>query len=415
MLHPFSFILLRSPLQSLQKAYHFSEHIQAMLEEGLYLSSPDFWNELQKKEELSAKDKAKLELTFAKYWLRSCTRCTPYGTFAGSFLAPVTTEETNFILNESHQHIRSTRLDMNYMIEILQELVQLPQIKDHINLFTNNSLYELPGSFRYAEYAIKNNNRNYQLTSIEKTDYIQDILKHAQNGATIHALANLLLSTKDVTEEEATDFILSLWDSQVLVSEMEPCITGKEPLDQLITQLETYPEVENILSQLKKIQHLIRHPQQGVNYYKEIELELKKLDRVKEIPKNTLQVDLFLSAQSSNISKELTNAIVKQAEDLMYLSRQGKNAELEDFKTKFQSKYKDAEVPLSIALDADLGIGYAGVNDASAGGSELIDDLIAGGSMTEQASDFNYIQKYTLTKYYDYLKNKKPFIQSRGR
>ncbi len=411
MLHPFQFILLRSPLQSLQKAYHFSENIQPMLEEGLYLSSPDFWNELQKKEELTGKDKAKLELTFAKYWLRSCTRCTPYGTFAGSFLSTLTEEETSLILNESSQHIRSTRLDMNYMIGILQELVQLPQIRDQLKLFTNNSLYELPGSFRYAEYFIKNNNRNYQLTSIEKTDYIQDVLKCAQNGATIDELTKLLITTKNVNEEEAKDFIASLWDSQLLVPELEPCITGKEPLDQLIIQLEAFPGVEDLLSQLKKIQYLIQNPKQGVNYYQEIELKLKNLGMVKEIPKNTLQVDLFLSTQNSSINKELTDTIVKQAEDLMYLSRKGKNAELDEFKTKFYSKYEDAEVPLSIALDADLGIGYAGVHDGSAGGGELIDDLAVGGGTMERMSTVDYIQDYTVSKYYDYLKNQKPFIE----
>ncbi|WP_118952509.1 lantibiotic dehydratase [Taibaiella helva] len=410
MLQHFSNILLRTPLQSLKLSYRPLSGTSPIFQEGLYLSSPEYWNEFLKRDELKGKDKEKLELSFAKYWLRSCSRCTPYGTFAGSLMVPVTDEDTNITLADNSTHMRRLRLDMNYLSGIIQMLEQQPELQEQLKFYTNNSLYELPDGFRYAEYTIDNNTRSYHLTSIEKTDYIKAVLERAQQGAGISGLAMLIRSMEDVTEEEAREFILSMIQSQLLISELEPCVTGKEPLDQLIDQLQAFTGVEEVLSKLKEIQAMIREPKEGVAYLREIEQRLKDLGLALEVPKNTLQTDLYLSVAQNSVSKDLIEAVVKQAEELTVLARQGKNGELEDFKKNFFNRYEEGEVPLAIILDADLGLGYAGVRDESAGGGPLVDDIgYAGGG--GGGGEFDYLQQYTLGKYNDYLKHKKPFIE----
>ena len=52
MLHHFSNVLLRTPLQSLKQSYRPEEATIAIFREGLYLSSPEYWNELQKRDQL---------------------------------------------------------------------------------------------------------------------------------------------------------------------------------------------------------------------------------------------------------------------------------------------------------------------------------------------------------------------------
>ncbi len=410
MLQHFSNILLRTPLQSLNLAYRPSATTSAIFEEGLYLSSPEYWKEFQKRAELTGKNKEKLELSFAKYWLRSCSRCTPYGTFAGSAMAAIADEDTRLSLGENNIHTRRLRLDMNYMSGIIQVLEQQPALQEQLRFFTNNSLYELPDGFRYAEYTIENNTRNYHLTSIEKTDYIKTVLERAKTGASIHELSALLLTMEDVTEEEAKDFILSMIQSQLLISELEPCVTGKEPLDQLIDQLEAFKGIDEVLGRLKKIQAFIQKPEEGVAFYQRIEQELMDLGLALEVPKNTLQADLFLAVDKTTINKDLVGKIAGQAEALTVLARQMKNSELEEFKKNFYNRYEEGEVPLAIVLDADLGLGYAGVRDESAGGGPMVDDIGFAGS-GGGGSEFDYIQQYTLSKYNDYLKHKKAFIE----
>lgn len=397
-------------MQSLKLAYRPLPVTSPIFQEGLYLSSPEYWNEFLKREELKGKDKEKLELSFAKYWLRSCSRCTPYGTFAGSLMVPVQEAATDITLADNNTHIRRLRLDMNYLSGIIQVLEQQPELQEQLKYYTNNSLYELPDGFRYAEYTIDNNMRSYHLTSIEKTEYIKTVLERAQEGARISELAGLIREQEDVTDEEAREFIISMIQSQLLISELEPCVTGQEPLDQLIDQLVAFTGVEEVLAKLKHIQNMIQEPKEGVAYLQEIEQALKDLGLTLEVPKNTLQTDLFLAAGQNAISKELIEAVVTQAEELTVLARQGKNGELEEFKKNFYNRYEEGEVPLAVILDADLGLGYAGVRDESAGGGPMIDDIGYAGQGGGGA-EFDYIQQYTLGKYNDYLKHKKSCIE----
>jgi thiopeptide-type bacteriocin biosynthesis protein len=377
----------------------------------MYLSSSDFWQEFQKRQILSGKEREKITRAFSKYWLRSCTRCTPYGTFAGNSIVNITEGETSIILGESDQHSRHIRLDMNYIAEIIQSLLQLPHIRQQIKFFPNNSLYELPTSYRYAEYFIQNNSRKYELTSVEKTNYLKGILEYAETGVRMEELILFLAKSEGVEKEEANDFILHLLESQLLVSELEPSVTGTEPFNSLIEQLESLQGVDEIVLQCKEIQECITHPRQGVDYYQGIERQLGILGLVAAPPKNILQVDLSLHTQQNVLNKDLSDAIVKQIADLFPLAFQNKKGALEKFKDKFYAKFEEAEIALSIALDVDLGIAYANVNEDSADANEVIDNLAIAGVAVNSDAEFTITQKYTLYKYDDYLTNKKSFIE----
>lgn len=427
-------ILIRTPLQSLQKAYMCLPQPNTLFEEGLYLSSPEFWQEYQKwqgyqkndslksknspeekgspedKKSLKSKPLEKLDRAFTKYWLRSCTRCTPYATFAGCTLAEVSDDDTRIILQANHLHIRKLRLDMNYMTQIIQAILKIPSILQQLKFYPNNSIYEVSTGFRYVEYSIQNNIRHYQLTSIAKTTYLQSILALANNGVTAGTMRDLLMQEANASQDEADEFIMDLWQSQLIVSELEPAVTGPEPLNQLIVQLSNLQHADALLSPLKMIQGLIQNPGEGVAYYKCLEEKLKNLDIAVEIPKNTLQVDLYLSTQNCRFNKDLINTIVRQAQDLMFLARKVQNTDLTNFRTRFFEKYENTEVPLSVALDADLGIGYSNVTDELAGGGALINDLQTGPGAKKISVDIDYIQQYTLTKYNDYLQYDRTFI-----
>jgi lantibiotic biosynthesis protein len=353
MLHPFSHIQLRSPVQSLREACNMPPESNTIFQEGLYLSSPEFWKEFQKKGQLSEKEKKKIDLSYAKYWLRSCARCTPYGTFAGSAMIPITEEASLLELQQSSRHRRSLRLDMNYLAEIVHALVQIPAIREQIKFISNNSIYPTSDGYRYAEYSTGDNTRIYHLTFIEKAPYIAALLTRAARGATLNELSQTLMNIENVTGEEAISFIIDLWQSQLLIAGLEPAVTGAEPLDQLITHLENIPDLPELLTKFKEIQYLLNHPEEGVNFYVSVEEKLQNLGLNVTVPKNTLQADLFLAVKEGHISQELVAAIVQQAGELKALSRQVKNEDLQDFKTKFHARYEEAEIPLSIALDVD--------------------------------------------------------------
>src|SRR5690606_19754355 len=151
-------ILLRTPLQSLSKSYDFDkEKVNQLFEDGLYISSPEFYNEyIKNKEKTDIQKKEKLELSFAKYWLRSSSRCTPFGTFAGSALIPIQksteTIQNRITLNDISSYKRHIRLDMNYISDFINILLQSEVVREQVLFFPNNSIYKIDDKFRYVEY-----------------------------------------------------------------------------------------------------------------------------------------------------------------------------------------------------------------------------------------------------------------------
>ena len=57
MIHPFPFLLVRTPLQSLGKVYDFAGKMEPVMEEGIYLSSSEFWSGFQKQREIKQEGK----------------------------------------------------------------------------------------------------------------------------------------------------------------------------------------------------------------------------------------------------------------------------------------------------------------------------------------------------------------------
>jgi lantibiotic biosynthesis protein len=313
------------------------------------------------------------------------------------------------ILNLNTEHLRVVRIDTACINQITEALNKLPLLQSQVKYTTNNSLYKAQGNSRFAEYKIVNDTKIYTLVAIQNSGYINSITELSDTGAFMHQFVNLLVKNYDVTSDEAGDFFSALCSKQVLIPEIEPNVTGIDPLDELLHILENFTGVENIKNKLAGIKTLLKNKRGGISLYKEIEDEIKKMELAEPLPKNLLQVDMYLSAQKNEINRELINSISGQVEDLLVLSKKGDNEDLGEFIRKFCLKYEDAEIALSIALDSEMGIGFAGVSEV-ASSADLINDLAIGETGTAQI-DFNFIQKFASGKYNSYLHGTKDEIE----
>lgn len=405
MIYTFSYVLLRSPIASIAAAYDETQKMPGLFDEGLYLSSPTLHTERQRLDALSPKDREKADLAVAKYRIRASSRCTPFATLAGSLLVPITDGASGIVLGEPEQHVKRLRVDMNYLSGIIAALVKDPGLRTRMQFFVNNSLYETPDAFRYAEYVLRDDVRNYDLTSVESALYLRSVLERAATGATMHTLSALLEASEGVSPEEALAFIASLIDAQILVSELEPCITGADPLERLVEQLRPWPEAATPLRGLEDSLRLIR----AAGRYQAIEQALASAAGPSASTKNALQVDLYLHASERHISEASIRTVVDQVEELHALGRPLTGGELEDFARKFTQRFDQAEVPLAIALDAELGIPYGNGGQPAAGG-EWVDALTLDGAAEDQRFIFDYIQQFVLRKYDDYLRRQQAHI-----
>ncbi len=232
----FDFVFLRAPLHSLKYAFE-QPHIEGNDEftSALLVAAPDFYSELQKIDTLPEKKRDKLLKSLLKYWLRSCVRCTPYGIFAGTSIMSIQPANTKIILCDKSKHILNSRLDMDYLNFIKELLENDSNVRNQIRFLPNNSLYETLVDFRFAESYLKDTFKFYKLSSVENSEYIAYILDFAKDRKTLDEL-KVALNKKypELAQEETAKFILEMWQSQLLISELELNITGDDPLQVLI-------------------------------------------------------------------------------------------------------------------------------------------------------------------------------------
>lgn len=351
-------LILRTPRLSLD---HFSLETdtsdQARSDsfmEALYLASPDLVQSLQSngKGKISAASNA-----IAKYFIRSCFRPTPFGMFAGVSVAEWG-NNTNIVFEGELRH---TRLDLQYLEKIAKHLVRVPEIKKTINFSANNSIYTCGDKLRYIEYSLAGNRRNYSLSEVEIIDELRQILAVSAMPVSYQALVDILTS-KGYPQADAQAFIDELIDNQILISELEPCITGDDYLDVLIGKLSSrgIKDLETVIKVLERARSLMKSLDAtpgGIKAYKTIKTQLRQLP-LNNDSNNFFHVDLLKTTSKRTLGLAIRRTVKQGVEVLLKLAGKPKNDKLEEFKARFTDRYGEKEMPLLEVLDGDIGIGY---------------------------------------------------------
>lgn len=366
------------------------EGAEAMLQdeyflEAIYLASPVLYDECMK---LAAgqitdeKEKAKILQSAMKYWQRMYSRCTPFGLFSGCSTVEWG-DETRIVIRGDNRR-RHTRLDMHFLCALSQHLATIPEIKERLRFFPNNSWYKTADEIRYIEYKYVNGNRHHQISAAALSDYLLDIMEHAGKGITVQQMVERLLPL-EVTEEEAIEFIDELLDSQLLVNELEPAITGPEFIYQLLETLhglndppnETINRYIAILKEIdEKIQVIDSNASNPVSRYKEI-LELVKQTGVAFEESKLFQADMVQQTTAGVVAASHQQELINVFNMLNGLAG-NRLAEdnLQGFRQRFYERYEDKEMPLLQVLDAENGIGY--LQQTGRNPSVLIEDIVPG-------------------------------------
>ena len=340
-----------------------------MLKEAIFLASPYLYSELEllfKNKIVSLKKTEKLKQSLLKYIIRASTRCTPFGLFAGISIGSFS-NSTKITLDDTDSYERRTRLDMNYLVSLINYLEKDDSIRNELLYYPNNTLYSIANQYRYVEYKIQNNERQYSLEAIEKSPYIDVVFENAKAGKLIHELASVLMS-EEISKEEATEFIDELINNQILVSELEPSVVGEESFKTLIDTLKSVKNISDfkdlilLKNNISSLDEKINNPE---NKYISIYncLDNIKVDYNK---KYLLQADLFVKTKQSNLNTKYAHTILKTLPILCKInSHKTKHKNLEQFKKKFIERYETREIPLTQVLDIETGIGYIQNNTIS--------------------------------------------------
>lgn len=402
---PFNKCIFRTPVYNFSQRNQVREHIGYDFKEALYLASLDFYNErINTSKQGKANDK--FEQSLYKYAYRACSRCTPFGLFAGCSIAEIS-DKTDITLDDSCRYRRVTRLDMNYMCALVQKIEQQKFIRKQLSYYPNDSIYTLGGAYRYVEYYYSGVKRVHKISSVDFNDYLKTILDYAANGENHAQIVNHIVD-EEITTEEAYEFIEELIDSQLLKSDLELSVTGDDALSVLIKKLATLQGTENITDPLIKINELLKQINSSqigttIQLYEEITEELKRLEVVYD-PKYLFQTDVFKPTIKAEISDTIIDDICSTVTFLNKITPRNKKGSLAEFKKAFSNKYEDREVPLLEVMDTELGVGsmYTGSTDAN----ELLKDVRFENRNQQAAeTEIGNLTGFLLKKYVECIKN----------
>src|SRR6185437_3148134 len=147
--------------------------------EALYWSSPQLFEAVLKFRVggmKGAKEK-KLMQTLKKYVIRASTRCTPYGIYAGTGIAGIGQKQEN----QNQVMERKVRIDMGFLLTLKSAIESDTSIYPHLLYSVNNSLYRIPGQYRFIETIIEDGSCHYQLSSLEHSQFLEEIIILSKN------------------------------------------------------------------------------------------------------------------------------------------------------------------------------------------------------------------------------------------
>ncbi len=349
--------------------------------EALFVASPDLVESLPRWIKDPDSDKGqRTEMALVRYFNRMCHRPTPFGLFAGHSMGRMG-ESTRLQVTGRTDYKRSTRLDFDYLGGLVAEVQKDPNLRATLTFRPNNSLYRTAGRLRYAEARMKKGNRTLHLVALTEDEYLLRVLARAANGASLEALAEVLVEP-EITVEEAREFIHELIDNQVLVPDLEPATTGPEPLPGLVNALEQAETTREVADHLTRAGQLLAAlDAQGLGNAPEPYLELAK--GLEELPgkverSKLWQVDLFKPAPESTLGPQFREEMEQAVELLRRLTPPRVHDSFKEFKEAFTKRYEQRWVPLTEALDPECGVGFSGTSGQSVQGAPILEGLVLG-------------------------------------
>lgn len=372
------------------------------VKEALWLASPDFYGSLSlwKREPESAKGE-KLERALYRYVARMTSRPTPFGLFAGCSVGKIGSE-TSLEIEPRTEYWRRSRLDMEYLCNLAEKISSDSTRQRQLRFRTNTSLYLAGSRYHHAQSYLSNDFRCYRLIATEPTTYLTATLERAVSGATAGDLASALVGDDpEISMQDAEDYIRQLIESQMLIPELMPPITGPDPLEDMLAQLEQAGE-STLRATLETVsRHLHQLDKYGLG--NEVEEYQQIVQTVSQLPceyklDHLVQVDMMKKASRLILDERVIRDILRGVEILHSLDACVPADRFEEFKRDFHERYQDQEIPLVLVLDDEVGIGFERKDNPDTSPESLLEDIeFSGGNddsmVSARKSEFILLRK----------------------
>ena len=397
--------------------------------DALYVASPDLDGSFD--DWLADPDSRRgrrVERALVRYLERMAARATPFGLFAGCAVGRVG-DQTDLRLPPRTAQRRHTRLDMHYLCGLIDALEGDPLIRAQLRFRPNSSLYRLGDHWHWTELTPDDARHSHRFRRRAASPWLDQLIELARDGVTLGELASalddaaLMPARLPLTpqpplphagEGEQARYLPSpsqgggvggggnsggrgvgglldaLVEQQLLVSELQPAVTGPEPIHPLIEQLDVLapgaPMAAEVAATLRAVRDgLLQLDEGGLGAapaaYRAITTRLEALpatvDRSRLLQGELIKTPGDRAAAGLALGADILAEIGRGVEILRRLHHPARSS-LERFRERFISRYEGVEVrrevPLVEALDPEEGLGF-GPTTGHDGGVSLLDGL----------------------------------------
>jgi thiopeptide-type bacteriocin biosynthesis protein len=352
---------------------------RSQVREALFVASPDLEERLDvwlRKPESEAGQK--IERALVRYFARMAGRATPFGLSAGCSVG-TSGAQTRLVLKGKDQYRRHSRLDMDYVVALTDALTRQPELRQNLTIRPNTSLYRVNGRMRYAEVRRDGKGWSHHRVAIECSDYLTATLRTAAEGARRGELAAALVEADPEAQlPEAEEYVDELINSQILVSELAPAMTGAEPIRPLVSRLRERG-LRDAADRLEKAQMKLEAMDAAAlgiapETYRTLARQLEELPAKVDLPR-LFQVDMVKPVAEATLDPKVEDEIRRGVQLLQRLFRRTPRDSIARFREAFTARYEMREVPLIEALDEECGVGFDILDGKELDASALLDGL----------------------------------------
>ncbi len=364
------FFVVRVPRHSLGRLNGLPrdlDGIEALLEEwiadpevreALYVASPSLVSRLEQWAKAPrSKQGRKLTSSLLKYYIRMCSRPTPFGLFAGVKIG-LLADATDLIASKQSIERRHTRLDMSYLESLRSGIGTRQRRNPAVSLKRNQTLHVVNGSAHYIEPYEAKSGRQYRLSSVDIDEPLACILDLATSEQSFDALRDALSQRYPELEPlEIEAYVDSLIQESILRPDISLPLTGNSPAQALITQLDAVgeqPVSTSLRAALSRLEEIDARFGAEPTAYREVSKELAGLP-VKAAENRLFQVDFTRGMTKATIDQAFARSVVEKIQLIAELgSTPGPS--FKEFISRFNARFEGQMVPLLHILNEEVGV-----------------------------------------------------------
>nr|WP_311132301.1 lantibiotic dehydratase [Nonomuraea gerenzanensis]SBO94266.1 Lanthionine biosynthesis protein LanB [Nonomuraea gerenzanensis] len=295
-----------------------------------------------------------------RYLLRATSRATPFGVFAGVAATRIG-DTTN--LQRGKQHRALARPDSAWVTALIRRVEAHPGVLPQLPATVNNLVFArgerlvlpcrlAPGQTGTCDLTVRN------------TAPVQAVMKAARTPIRIGRLGAILIEAfPDHAPHDLDALLAALAEHGILLTSINPPMTVTDPLGHIITELARLPDPPlHLIEELQAIQKDLTHHGRTGSAVERHALRVSATKRMATMCDDItaeLAVDLRLDWTAALPRAVATEAEAAASALVQLTPHPQGNPAWQAWHTAFLERWGiDAVVPLTHAVDTDIGIGY---------------------------------------------------------